>query len=316
MFGTYKLRKSLERKILGKSGWPARMLRGILPFFEPWKRSSLDIVRPSGIGDVLLATPVLREIKKLNPEIRIRFFTKLPSLVQGLPFIDEVHTMDHCPQNAYRLRYEDAVPTPFHLTRIFGDCIGVNVSDITPECMVRMDLVDLYRSQWGQGPHVVALFRASQFTPNKDWPIESWDRLIARLSQNVHVVLIGDKPPPDQDITSPEKYTDLRGKTDLENLTAVIAAANLYVGPVSGPSHIAAALDVPSVVICGGYEAPHNGGYPNSVFLSRTPLCSPCWLRTPCPHNLECLTSISVDEVENSIMDGLHQDDSGRKCSA
>lgn len=305
MFGTYRLRKSLERKILAQSGWPARILRGILPFYEPWRRDSLDIVRPGGIGDVLLATPVLREIKKLNPKIHIRFFTKLPSLVHGLPFIDEVHTMEKCPPNAFRLRYENAVPTAFHLTKIFGDCIGINVSDITPECMIKQDLFQLYKKKWGDGPHIVALLRASQFTPNKDWPIELWNILLDRLAKNIHVILIGDQLTHDLNIATTKRCTDLRGKTDLENLTAVIAAANLYVGPVSGPSHIAAAFSIPSVIICGGYEDPKNGGYANSVFLSRTPSCSPCWLKTPCPHDLKCLTSISVEEVEKAITEKL-----------
>ena len=33
---------------------------------------------------------------------------------------------------------------------------------------------------------------------------------------------------------------------------AAIAAADLHVGPESGPVHLAAALDVPAVVIFGG----------------------------------------------------------------
>src|SRR5258708_34320441 len=80
---------------------------------------------------------------------------------------------------------------------------------------------------------------------------------------------------------------------------AVVAASDLYVGPVSGPMHIAVAVGTPSVTICGGYESPrgleHLAGVKSTtnVILSSDLPCSPCWLREPCPIGLKCLNSIA-----------------------
>ena len=39
---------------------------------------------------MLMCTPALRALKRLRPECRIQFYTDRPSLVRGLPYIDDV----------------------------------------------------------------------------------------------------------------------------------------------------------------------------------------------------------------------------------
>lgn len=237
----------------------------------------------------------------------IRFYTHLPGLVRGLPYIDEVHPMDMAPPTTINLRYENIIPTNIHLAKIFGDCLGVQVHNIMPDCMVRDDLVGSFRVHWGKGPNIVVLMKASQYTPNKDWPMDYWNDLIKRISKKYHIILIGDDNHfGNEKIESSEMCTDMRGLTNLEELLAIVAAGDLYVGPVSGPSHIAAAVGCPSVVICGGYESHQNACYPNSIILYDAPQCSPCWLRTPCPYSKKCLTSITIDLVEKAIMQALN----------
>ena len=93
-------------------------------------------------------------------------------------------------------------------------------------------------------------------------------------------------------IIASRNHVDLRGKTSLEQLAALVAASDLYVGPVSGPMHIVLALGTPSVTICGGYEKPRGIEHlPDvkktiNVFISSDLPCSPCWLRS-LAHRLE-----------------------------
>jgi heptosyltransferase-3 len=56
-----------------------------------------------------------------------------------------------------------------------------------------------------------------------------------------------------------------RGDLALKQLAAVLAGARLYVGVDSAPSHMAAALDVPSVVLFGPTGAYNWGPWPNSA---------------------------------------------------
>jgi ADP-heptose:LPS heptosyltransferase len=84
-------------------------------------------------------------------------------------------------------------------------------------------------------------------------------------------------------------------------MAAAIAAADLLISPVSGPTHIAAAVDTPAVVIIGGYEKPGTAGYPGNIYLTTDMPCSPCFLNTGCPYDKECLRRITPSRVEEAV---------------
>ena len=294
-FGIYRLRTAM----LGRSGMVARRLRTPLPHAEPWRRACLDVVRDGGIGDVLLCTPALREVKRRNPGIAIRLYTSFPDPVRGLPYLDAVLPRNPAPRGAILLGYEDTRPR-VHLARIIGDMLGVAVRDVRPDCMVDPARVARYRAAWGAGPNVVVLRRAGGWTPNKDWPMPYWNALLPRLARDCRVIEVGVGRAADAQVPD-TNHVDLRGATDLPALAAAVAAADLYVGPVSGPMHIAAAVGRPAVVICGGYELARNTAYATCRMLSNMPACAPCWLREPCPHGRICLSAISVDAVLSNV---------------
>ncbi|MBW0000635.1 MAG: glycosyltransferase family 9 protein [Verrucomicrobia bacterium] len=308
-FVTYKIGKALARPFLRRSGPIARLLLHRRLLRRPWKSPVVEVVRDVALGDVLMCTPVLREVKRRNPRCRIRFYTKYESLVKGLPYIDEVLPHEQAPPGAVLLRYEHGVPPEVHLSRILGDRIGLNVTDTRPDCVVREDLVEGYKQALAHlpRPRIVFLRRASVWTPNKNWPDSNWVALITSLAPNATMIEIGQKEASTQAIAG-LNYVDMRDQTSLEQLVALIAVADLYVGPVSGPMHIAVAVGTSSVTLCGGYESPrglqHAPGVKSTanVFLSSDLPCAPCWLREPCPIGLKCLTSIAPAQVREAIV--------------
>jgi ADP-heptose:LPS heptosyltransferase len=310
----YKMAAAIVDGVQRRSGPPARLLGRLLygnPLKGPRNGSTLEVGRPAALGDVLMCTPVLRELKRRNPRRCIRFYTNYGSLVKGLPYIDEVLPYDRRPTNLIELGYEHAVPPEVHISRIIGDKLGLKVTDTRPDCIIRGDLVDGYRKTLAQlpAPRIVFLRRASVWTPNKNWPDSNWVTLINSVARRAAVIEVGQKDAAAGTITHPN-YVDLRGETSLEELVALIAASDLYVGPVSGPMHIAVSVGTPSVTICGGYESPRGLQHAPSlksttnVFLSTDLPCAPCWLREPCPIGLKCLKSISPARVEQE-MDGV-----------
>ena len=295
-----------------RSGPIARLLRYPNPLKRPWNGPTIELARKSGLGDVLMCTPVLRELKRRNRRCYIRFYTEFGPLVNGLPYIDEVLPYDQKPPSAIDLPYEHAMPPEVHLSRILGDKIGLKVTDTRPDCIARGDLVEGYRQSLAHlpSPRIVFLRRSSaHHTPNKNWPDPNWVGLINSLARKATVIEVGQQDAAAGAIVSPN-YVDMRGKTSLEQLAAVVAASDLHVGPVSGPMHIAVAVGTPSVTICGGFESPrateHFPGLKSTtnVYLSSDLPCSPCWLLEPCPIGLQCLTSISPAQVEKAI-DGV-----------
>ncbi len=250
-----------------------------------------------------MATPALRKLKELNPNCVVRFYTNYEQIVRGLPYIDEVLPFAERPlKKRVYLEYASIVPSPVHLSKLFGDRLDVNVTDTKPDCIVIDSVVDKFKKDWTNlpEPRVVVLRRASRHTPNKDWPSEYWRDLIEKLCQFGSVIEIGggDEERP----VFSQNYIDLRGETSLDELVAVIAAADIYTGPVSGPMHIAAAVGTPSVVIIGGYEHPVNSHYPGNIEFYTSLPCSPCWLLEPCPFDLKCLKVISSAQVQQAIM--------------
>jgi ADP-heptose:LPS heptosyltransferase len=293
---------SLLRPVAPRSGPLARILRYPNPLEAPWRRPLLEASRAAAIGDVLMCTPALREVKRQNPRCRIHFYTDYPGLVRGLPYIDEVRPFQERPRSAVYLGYEDAVPPRARITNILGDKLGIKVKDIWPDCVFNADLVRGYRDQWRAAPHphIVLNRHAGNWTPNKEWPDSYWDTLIARLAEVATVIEIGLDRGPSPRVFGGH-YLDLRGRTSLDELAAAIAAADLHVGVMSGPVHIAAAARRPSVVIFGGYEHPSNTVYPGNESLYTPVSCAPCWLRDPCPYQRKCLSAITPDAVEAAI---------------
>jgi ADP-heptose:LPS heptosyltransferase len=264
----------------------------------------VDVWRRGGIGDVLMCTPALRELKRARPGSRIRLYTDYPSLVGDLPYIDDVMPIEATPPDAVWLEYETRIPPPphLHLSKIIGETLGVEVTDVRPDCVIDPALVARFRAAWQglQRPHIVINRHASSWTPNKAWPEGHWTELIRRLSQNASVIEVGASPGMESDDFG-DRYVDLRGLTTLEEFVAAIAAADLNLGPMSGPVHIAAAVGKRSVVIIGGYEGPSNAGYPSNIALYTPVECAPCWLDAPCPYGLRCLNVISPDQVERAV---------------
>jgi ADP-heptose:LPS heptosyltransferase len=292
----------LANRLARRWGWPARRIRMALPQQPPFRRREIDVLRTGALGDVLLCTPALRALKAANPRSRLRFYTDIPGLVQGLEFIDEVLPSSQAPADKVWLTYESSVPPRRHLARVIGDHLGLDVRDVRPSCVVDPALRDGFREAWRELPRpwVMINRKAGPWTPNKDWPDEHWEALIDRLLAWASVIEIGQATVPERG-RDPARYQSLIGKTNLSELVAAVAAADLLVGPISGPTHIAAAAKVPAVIIYGGYEHPVGTDYEGNVNLYSPVPCSPCWLREPCPYSKKCLYQIEPPVVEEAL---------------
>jgi heptosyltransferase-1 len=122
---------------------------------------------------------------------------------------------------------------------------------------------------------------------SKDWPEEGYAGLL-RLMPRTTVVLLSDKSKVEmarrlEAVPSQAKILNLAGKTNLEELVAVIAGARVCVGPDSGPGHIAGAVGTPHVTLFGPTPWVRNtprGSESLAVFSQVG--CSPCKRRV-CP---------------------------------
>jgi ADP-heptose:LPS heptosyltransferase len=277
------------------------------PFRPPYQASEINLFRPGELGDVLMSLAVVRGIRLRNPTAKITFITNYHELLHGHPLIDRVMSPETAVQFQLQpvisLRYEVFVPLRLHVIDYLAGCVGLReIEHSIPLPDFTSELGTLQNQITGPRPWIVVSRHAGPFTPNKDWPDERWTVLIPRLARNGTVIELGTAPPGPKLATS---HIDLRTQTNLRQYCGLISLADLVISPITSAVHVAAAYGVPSLSIMGGYESPANTAYPLHTPLYRALSCSPCWLRTPCPFDRECLRQISVDEVAETAAEIL-----------
>ena len=138
----------------------------------------------------------------------------------------------------------------------------------------------------------------------KHWNKDNWKTLIPKLSEKYTLVFTGTEK--DKELISyisEDKYLNLAGKTNLEELQELLSRAELVISMDSGTTHLAWATQKPKIVsiFCSTPEtlyAPIGDKY---ISVSAKEHCSPCH-RKKCPKSTnECTNYPTIDEVYNAI---------------
>lgn len=168
----------------------------------------------------------------------------------------------------------------------------------------RNDARSILREHGARADHtLVALCPGSTNSRAKRWPANNYAALADQVIEHagVEVLLVGA---PDEKNVSQEVATQMRyepvmltGRTSLAQLTAVLSQVDLLVTNDTGPAHIAAALERPTIVIFGPTDPTTTRPFSNSAeIIRRPPACAPCMLRD-CPIDHRCMTAITPEEV-------------------
>ncbi len=154
--------------------------------------------------------------------------------------------------------------------------------------------------------HKYVLIHAAAAHPDKLYPLDSWSKLIHRLYNELGLIPVfsGDK----QDTAIYEELTALSGlggialnfagRLSLRESMALYSLMSLAVCVDSGPAHLCAAAQVPTIAIFGPTDPVRWRPYgPNNqaVFDDTLP-CRPCNYHKVCD-NRECLTELSPDLI-------------------
>ena len=153
----------------------------------------------------------------------------------------------------------------------------------------------------------VAVFPGAS-TTEKRWGADKFRQVVETLSVlGIKIVVVGGKEDRQQGelIVGGGVGLSLAGMTSLAETAAVVQKSTLLVSGDSGVLHIAAGLGVPTVSLFGPGRvkkwAPRGEQH---IVINKELPCSPCTVfgnTPPCPHNIRCMSDITVDEVVNAV---------------
>jgi len=151
--------------------------------------------------------------------------------------------------------------------------------------------------------------------PGKKWPekrlAELGDRLVSE--RDMGVLLVGSPgefalcESVQNAMTKPA--ANLAGRTSWGSLAALIRGAQLFVGNDSGPMHLAAVYETPSVVFFGptppAHWAPRHATARTLRAVDSCPDCMPWHPGKDCVHGRSCMRKIEVSDAWNAVGDVL-----------
>jgi heptosyltransferase-3 len=144
----------------------------------------------------------------------------------------------------------------------------------------------------------------------KDWGQDNWRALLARLNKEYPdhaLALIGTREEAELTRFAAEDWpgpkVNLCGRLTPRETAAVIERARVFLGPDSGPMHLAASVGVSCAIAFSAAGLPGAWfpvGTHHQVIYHRTS-CHGCQLETCTVEGRRCLSSITVDEMVDAV---------------
>lgn len=211
----------------------------------------VKIHRLGAMGDVVDLTPAIAALKRKWPQAKLYLQSQFHSVFANNPHVataaraiggrfDLSFDLDLCYEKQPRLHHVTAYAQALEV-----ECPLEHAKfEIYPTAQDTCAAAALMPCR--QGRKFVAVHMGPTTWPGKDWPIVHWRELTDRLREEGWTVLLvgaGDWDLPGN--------INLQGKTSLQMLYALFKSCQLFIGVDSGPSHIAQAAEIPTVVLFG-----------------------------------------------------------------
>ena len=276
-----------------------------------------------GIGDVLMCTPALKELKLRFPNCHLAFAVNMHQvhdnryyeLVKNLDFIDEVIDSRYVDRSQYGfvsditsvcIGYENKGLPPMNRIDLFARHLGFpNLADPLPSYLVttkeRKHARRILKNKLNDCSIIIALHTASN-EGKRCWPIKKYEPLIKRLIRLVPGVgfVVFDH---NNRLPIWSRYSNVvdASNASVRGMAALIEQADLFIGPDSGPMHCAGAVRTKALVLFGSIppEARINY-YPTHTAITANIPCLGCWYK-PCPHSVVCMTGITTEMVASKV---------------
>lgn len=275
----------------------------------------------SGVGNLVLATPLLIALSELGFAVDLRLDADYPqaiALFEGWSILRCIRGGAFPGRLGEYWRVLPAVP-PFYWGRFAGLYRGVrNVVSRPPDSLFygneqayylafaealgfagspeyRLPIAPRADASVSAATVVLAPGCKTGEMAAKRWPY--FPELAARIADVAVVGTpddLGEKP-------FPPHCRSFVGKLSLRETAELMAGAGLVIGNDAGLSHVAAAVGTPTLMLFGPTADKVLGAFPTHVTVLRSGLpCEPCWTTArlqACERRIDCLQQMGVDAV-------------------
>ena len=271
----------------------------------------LLLIRHGGIGDILLLTPLMRDLKKRFPSLTISLgayqewhsflrFDYIDKVLSSRTALAYVNDFDFTIDLAGAVENNPSADK-LHMVDCYADWLGiVPPLDRHPDVFVPLSAQAWANKKLEEVPpgKLVAL-HVSASAISRSWPLKHYKQLIQKLNDKGYTCVALEK-----DNKGLSDCIDLTGQTTPAQAVAVIEKAVCLVGPDSGFIQVASALGVPAVGLYGPFpsrlRATHREGF---IALEADLPCAPCFShRDDCKLDSNCTGKISAHRVFQSVL--------------
>jgi len=158
---------------------------------------------------------------------------------------------------------------------------------------------------------VLGINPGASYGQAKRWYPEKFASVAAKLSDKYDILIFGG--PAERNISADiekillekkiSNYRNLTGKTNISELIDLISSLDLFITGDSGPMHIAASFEIPTVSIFGPTRSDETSQWmnPQSIIVKKNLECQPCMQRIcPLGHH-KCMKLVEVSDVLDAI---------------
>ena len=158
---------------------------------------------------------------------------------------------------------------------------------------------------------VVGINPGATYGSSKRWYPEEFAQVAVELSLDYDIIIFGGRDEVNLALDIEKllinkgikNYKNLAGKTSIEDLIGRISSLDLFITADSGPMHLAASFEIPTVAIFGPTNSKETSQWKleKSIVVKKKLECQPCMKRT-CPlkhHN--CMKLIKASDVLKAV---------------
>jgi len=286
-------------------------------------------VRVGGIGDLILLTPILREIHRRWPTSQIDVVCN-PEFGQVLEHLSYVNAIHPYPMTlAVAQGYDCWVFLENVIER--GDGLELHSVDVVAKHIgltgdfnkVQDYVVTADEATWARvaHPRVPGVRRvcvqASASALNRTYPNKALQEIVEKMLKDGWEVFMMGRPGEirmDANANMPPTFRVITDGHTFRHRAAVIATSDVVLAPDSSLLHVAGALGVPAVGLFGVFPAKLRVAYnPLTVGINGTGACAPCFHQNRmgkefpdnCPSKkqrvCQVLATISVKTIINKL---------------